>query len=79
VVANRDLAELIPQCRMVKGRHVRRRHDRVRQLISTGIITVDCVKSKDNIADPLTKRPKWRVSSEVVNGNGTEAREKLSS
>ena len=38
-----------------KNRHIRRRHNTVRQLISTGIITVDYVKSKDNIADPLTK------------------------
>jgi hypothetical protein len=38
-----------------KNRHIRRRHNTVRQLISTGIITIDYVKSKDNIADPLTK------------------------
>ena len=36
-------------------RHIRRRHNTIRQLISTGIITVDYVRSKDNIADPLTK------------------------
>ncbi|KAK1423986.1 hypothetical protein QVD17_19297 [Tagetes erecta] len=38
-----------------KNRHIRRRHNTIRQLISTGVITVDYVKSKDNIADPLTK------------------------
>ena len=38
-----------------KSRHIRRRHNTIRQLISTGVITVDYVKSKDNIADPLTK------------------------
>ena len=38
-----------------KSRHIRRRHNTVRQLISTGIITIDYVKSKENIADPLTK------------------------
>ena len=38
-----------------KSRHIRRRHNTIRQLISTGIISVDYVKSKDNIADPLTK------------------------
>ena len=27
----------------------------LRQLLSSGIITIDYVKSKDNIADPLTK------------------------
>ena len=38
-----------------KSRHIRRRHNTIRQLLSTGIITIDYVKSKDNIADPLTK------------------------
>ena len=34
---------------------MRRRHNTVRQLISAGVISIDFVKSKDNIADPLTK------------------------
>ena len=38
-----------------KSRHICRRHNTVRQLIATGIITIDYVKSKENIADPLTK------------------------
>ena len=38
-----------------KSRHIRRRHNTVRQLISSGVISVDYVKSKDNITDPLTK------------------------
>ena len=38
-----------------KSRHIRRRHKTIRHLVSTGVITVDFVKSKDNIADPLTK------------------------
>ncbi|XP_075515358.1 secreted RxLR effector protein 161-like [Primulina tabacum] len=38
-----------------KSRHIRRRYNTIRQLLSTGIISVDYVKSKDNIADPLTK------------------------
>ena len=38
-----------------KSRHIRRRHDTVRQLLSNGIISIDYVKSKENIADPLTK------------------------
>ena len=37
-----------------KSRHMRRRHNTVRQLISAGVISIDFVKSKDNIADPLT-------------------------
>ena len=38
-----------------KSRHIRRRHNTVRQLISSGVISIDYVKSKDNISDPLTK------------------------
>ena len=38
-----------------KSRHIRRRHNTIRQLLSTRVISVDYVKSKDNIADPLTK------------------------
>ena len=38
-----------------KSRHIRRRHNTIRQLFSTGVILVDFVKSKDNITDPLTK------------------------
>ncbi|KAK4372554.1 hypothetical protein RND71_007938 [Anisodus tanguticus] len=38
-----------------KSRHIRRRHKTVRQLITTGIISIDYIKSKDNIVDPLTK------------------------
>ena len=37
------------------SRHIRRRHNTVRQLLSIGVISVDFVKSKDNIVDPLTK------------------------
>ena len=38
-----------------KSQHIRRRHNTIRQLLSSGIITIDFVRSKDNIADPLTK------------------------
>ena len=38
-----------------KSRQLRQRHNTVRQLIVTGVIYVDYVKSKDNIADSLTK------------------------
>ncbi|KAF3662489.1 putative cytosolic sulfotransferase 5-like isoform 2 [Capsicum annuum] len=38
-----------------KSRHIRWRHNTVRELLSSGIITVDYVKSKDNVSDPLTK------------------------
>ncbi|PHU30502.1 hypothetical protein BC332_02595 [Capsicum chinense] len=38
-----------------KSHHIRRRHNTVRELLSSGIITVDYVKSKDTVSDPLTK------------------------
>ena len=38
-----------------KSRHIKRRHNSVRQLLSSGIITIDYVKSKDNVSDLLTK------------------------
>ena len=38
-----------------KSRHIRRRHNTVRQFLSNGIISIDYIKSKDNLADPLTK------------------------
>ena len=39
-----------------KSRHIRRRHNSIRQLLSNGVVSLDYVKSKDNIADLLTKR-----------------------
>ena len=38
-----------------QSRHIRRRHNTIKQQLSTGVISVDFVKSKDNIADLLTK------------------------
>ena len=38
-----------------KSRHIRRRHNTIRQLLSTEVIYVDYVKSKDNTTDLLTK------------------------
>ncbi|CAM8877191.1 unnamed protein product [Rhodiola kirilowii] len=38
-----------------KSRHIRRRHNTIRQLLSSGVISIDYVRSKENISDPLTK------------------------
>ena len=38
-----------------KSRHIHRRHNTIRQLLSNGVIYLDYVTSKDNIADLLTK------------------------
>ncbi|GJT24052.1 DNA polymerase zeta catalytic subunit-like protein [Tanacetum coccineum] len=39
-----------------KYRHIRRRHNLIRQLLSTGVVSIDYVKSRDNIADPVIIR-----------------------
>ena len=46
-----------------KSRYIRRRHNTERQLLSNDIISIDYIKSKDNIVDPLTKN----LSGEHVN------------
>ena len=38
-----------------KSRYICRRHNTNRQLVSTGVINLNYVPSKENIADPLTK------------------------
>nr|GEV58926.1 Pol polyprotein [Tanacetum cinerariifolium] len=38
-----------------KSRHIRRLHNSIRQLLSTGVISIDYVASNDNIADPFIK------------------------
>ena len=38
-----------------KSRHIRRRHNTIKQLLSSGVISIQYIKSKENIADPLTK------------------------
>ncbi|PHT59578.1 hypothetical protein CQW23_01941 [Capsicum baccatum] len=68
-----------------KSHHIRRRYNTVRELLSSEIITVDYVKLKDNMSDPLTKglsregvertskgmglRPRTSQHDERVNGD----------
>ncbi|GJX93350.1 hypothetical protein Tco_0347936 [Tanacetum coccineum] len=49
-----------------KSRHIRRRHNSIRQLLSTEVISIDYVKSKDNIADPLTKGLSRKLVNEFL-------------
>ena len=51
-----------------KSRHIRRRHNTIRQLLSTGVISVDYVKSKDNFTDPLTKGLNRELVEKLSNG-----------
>ena len=38
-----------------KSQHIRRKHNSIRQLLFNEIISIVYVKSKENIANPLTK------------------------
>ena len=38
-----------------KSRHIRRRHNTIKQLLSSGVISIQYIKSKENLVDPLTK------------------------
>lgn len=38
-----------------KSRHIRRRHNTIRQLLSTSVISTDYIRSKNNITDSLSK------------------------
>ncbi|XP_075491105.1 uncharacterized protein LOC142529455 [Primulina tabacum] len=53
-----------------KSRHICHRHNTIRQLLSTGVISVDYVKSKDNIADPLTKGLNRELVAKMSRGMG---------
>ena len=41
--------------RHICHRHICHRHNTIRQLLSTGVISLDYIKSKENISNPLTK------------------------
>lgn len=56
-----------------KSRHIRRRHNTIKQLLSNGIISIDYVKSKNNIADPLTKGLTREQVSSSSRGMGLKA------
>ncbi|GJU68358.1 hypothetical protein Tco_1254617 [Tanacetum coccineum] len=53
-----------------KSRHIRRRHNSIRQLLSTRFILIDYVASKDNIADPFTKGLSRELVSKSCKGMG---------
>ena len=55
MTVNLLLVEHKTVCIMVSLKNIRRRHNTIKQQLSTGVISIDYVKSKDNIADPLTK------------------------
>ena len=52
------------------SRHMRRRHNTIRQLISSGVISIDYVRSKDNMSDPLTKGLSRKLVEKSSRGMG---------
>ena len=53
-----------------KSRHIRQRHNTIRQLFSTEFIYVDYIKSKDNITDSLTKGLNGELVEKLSRGIG---------
>ena len=53
-----------------KKRHIHVRHESVRTLIESGVITMEFVRSERNIADPLTKGLNRRLVLETSRGMG---------
>ncbi|KAF3635307.1 hypothetical protein FXO37_26054 [Capsicum annuum] len=57
-----------------KSHHIRRRHNTIRELLSSRIITVDYVKSKYNVLDPLTKGLSTEEVERTSKGRGLRPR-----
>ena len=53
-----------------KSRHILHGHNTIRQLLSSGVISLDYVKSKDNIVDPLTRLLNKELVEKSSNGMG---------
>ena len=51
-----------------ENRHIRLRHEVVKQLLKDEIISIDYVKSKVNLANPLTKPLGRKLILETSNG-----------
>ncbi len=64
------LAKAYSQVYNGKSRHIGLRHSYVRQLISDGVITINYVRSSENLADPLTKSLARDVVKRTSKGMG---------
>jgi len=58
-----------------KKRHIRIRHGAVTQLLKHGVISLEYVRSKKNLVDPLTKGLRRRVVLESSKGMGLKPME----
>ena len=55
-----------------KNKHIQLRHNLVKQLLKSGIISNDYVRSEQNLADPLTKPLERNMILETSRGMGLE-------
>ena len=53
-----------------KNKHIRLRHNIVRHLLETGVISLDFVRSELNLADPLTKPLSRKLVEQTSRGMG---------
>jgi len=53
-----------------KNKHIQLRHNLVKQLLKSGIISTDYVRSEQNLADPLTKPLGRNMILETSRGMG---------
>ena len=56
-----------------KFSYILRRHNTVKQLLSNGIIFIDFISSKDNLADPFTKNLSGVRINCILMGMGVKA------
>ena len=56
-----------------KSRHICPKHDTIRQLLSIEVISIDYVKSKDNITDLLTIRLNRELVEKSSKGMGLKS------
>ena len=62
------LAKAYSQVQNGKSRHIGLRHNYVKELITNGVITIDFVRSNQNLTDPLTKG----LTKDIVNKTSRE-------
>ena len=67
------LAKAYSQVYNGKSRHIGLRHNMVRDLITSGVISIDFVRSKENLADPLTKGLPRDVVAKTSQGMGLKS------
>lgn len=57
-----------------KSRHIRLRHNIIKQLLESRVVSLDFVRSELNLADPLTKPLNKRLEEQTSRGMGLLSR-----